>query len=112
MSWVKTTYIKYPEFKRQNSLPKEQVDAMVARLNTIKTSDDNGNATKSSDKQLSQEEIDEMLKRLADTTKNKQKTPERQRTGANQEMGVVNTYAWINGKLLRSRVTRADGNWY
>ena len=112
MSWVKTTYIKYPEFKRQDSLPKEQIDAMVARLNTIKTSDDNGNATKPSDKQLSQKKIDDTLERLAYTSKNKQKTPERQRTGADQEMGIVNTFAWMNGRLLRSRVTRADGNWY
>lgn len=113
MSWIKTTYIKYPEFKqRSRTLPKEQVDAMVARLNTTKALDDHGNATKHNEKKLSPEEIDEMLERLADASKNKEKTPERQRTGAGREMGVVNTYAWINGKLLRSRVTRPDGNWY
>ena len=53
-----------------------------------------------------------MLERLADASKNTEKAPERQRTGAGREMGVVNTYAWINGRLLRSRVTRPDGNWY
>ena len=113
MSWIKTTYIKYPEFnQRSRTLPKEQVDAMVARLNTTKALDDHGNVTKHNEKKLSREEIDEMLERLADASKNKEKTPERQRTGAGREMGVVNTYAWINGKLLRSRVTRPDGNWY
>lgn len=112
MSWIKTAYIKYPEFKRQTGLPKEQVDAMIARLNTTKTLDDNRNATKPIGKQLSQEQIDEMLERLADASKNKDKTPERQRTGAGRNMGVVNTYAWMDGRVLRSRLTRADGNWY
>jgi len=112
MSWNRTPYIKYPEFKRQDSLPKEQVDAMVARLNTIKTMDDNTNATNPSVKKLSKEQIDEMLERLANADKNKEKTPERQRTGAGREMGVVNTYAWMDGRVLRSRLTRADGNWY
>lgn len=112
MSWNKTSYVKYAEYKGQTSLPREQVDAMVARLNTTKTLDDDGNATKPIAKQLSREEIDEMLDRLADAERNKEKTPERQRTGAAREMGIVNTYAWTDGRLLRSRVTRADGNWY
>ena len=112
MSWNKTSYIKYPEYKGQPCLPREQIDAMVARLNTTKTLDGNGNATKPSAKQLSKEEIDEMLDRLADAGRNKDKTPERQRTGAAREMGIVNTYAWMDGRVLRSRVTRADGNWY
>ena len=85
---------------------------MVARLNTIKTMDDTTNATNPSVKKLSKEQIDEMLERLANADKNKEKTPERQRTGAGREMGVVNTYAWMDGRVLRSRLTRADGNWY
>lgn len=85
---------------------------MVARLNTIKTMDDNTNATNPSVKKPSKEQIDEMLERLANADKNKEKTPERQRTGAGREMGVVNTYAWMDGRVLRSRLTRADGNWY
>lgn len=111
MSWIKTSYIKYPEYKRQSSLPKEQVDAMVARLNVIKTLDDNGIATNEDAKQLTKEKIGEILERLADANKNKEKTPERQRTGADRDMGIVNTYAWMSGRELKHRVTRGDGNW-
>ena len=111
MSWIKTSYVKYPEYKRQSSLPKEQVNAVVARLNVIKTLDDNGNATNEGSKQLTKEKIGEMLERLADAHKNKEKTPERQRTGADRDMGIVNSYAWMSGRELKRLVSRGDGNW-
>lgn len=95
-------------------MPREQVDAIVTRLHTPRPCDENAvmNAGKAIGKPLSKEQIDDMLERLANAKKNKEKTPERQRTGAGRHMGVVNTYAWMDGRLLRSRITRADGNWY
>lgn len=114
MSWNRTSYIKYPEFKRLASLPREQVDALVTRLNTSKAADENADnaAKKAMSKRLSQEQVNDLLDRLANAGKNMDKTPERQRTGAGRVMGVVNTYAWMDGRLLRSRITRPDGNWY
>lgn len=114
MSWNRTSYIKYPEFKRRATLPREQVEALVTRLNTSKASHENTDnaGQKATGKSLSQGQINDMLGRLADAGKNREKTPERQRTGAGRVMGVVNTYAWMDGRLLKSRITRPDGNWY
>ena len=112
MSWITASYVNYPEYKRIVSLPKGQVDAMVARLNVKKTLTGEEKAMHSTVKHLSQREIDEMLERLADTERNRGKTPERQRTGSAQVMGIVNTYAWMNARVVKSRITRADGNWY
>ena len=113
MSWITASYIKYPEYKTKPRLPKEQLEAMVARLNVTKeTLDCAGNAMNSREKHLSQKKVHEMLERLADTEKNKEKTPESQRTGSAKVMGIVNTYAWIDARIVKSRVTRADGNWY
>ena len=77
MSWVTASYIKYPEYKTKPRLPKEQPEAIVARLSvTKKTLDCAGNAINSREKHLSQKKVIEMLERLADTEKNKEKTPE------------------------------------
>lgn len=94
-------------------MTREQIDALVARLNTWKPTDEHDDEKrKAMSKPLSQEQLADMLERLANTVKNKAKTPESQRTGAGREMGVVNTYAWKDGRLLKSRFTRPDGNWY
>lgn len=93
-------------------MTKEQIDAVVARLNTSKPSDENDKKKKAVSKPLSQEQLADMLERLANAVKNKEKTPESQRTGAGRVMGVVNSYAWKDGRLLKSRITRPDGNWY
>lgn len=90
----------------------KQADALVARLNTSKPTDENSDNKKAASKPLSQEQLADMLERLANTAKNKDKTPESQRTGAGKVMGVVNSYAWKEGRLLKSRITRPDGNWY
>ena len=114
MSWNSISYIKYPEFKRLATLPQEQVNALVVRLNTLKSSDENAEnaANKANTKSLSQDQINDMLDRLANARTNMEKTPERQRTGAGTVMGVVNTYAWMDGRLLRNRIARPDGNFY
>jgi len=93
-------------------MTREQIDALVARLNKSKPSDENDKKKKAMSKPLSQEQLADMLERLANAVKNKEKTPESQRTGAGKVMGVVNTYAWKDGRLLKSRITRPDGNWY
>ena len=111
MSWNRTSYIKYPEYKQTASVPRDELDAVVARLSAPKPADTK-KANEANGKSLSKEQIIEMLERLANTEKNREKTPERQRIGAAKVMGIVNTYAWIDGRLLKSRITRADGNWY
>ena len=111
MSWNRTSYIKYPEFKQKASIPRDELDAVVARLSAPKPADTE-KANEASEKLLNKEQIDEMLERLANTEKNREKTPERQRIGAAKVMGIVNSYAWIDGRLLKNRITRADGNWY
>lgn len=96
-------------------MPRGEVDAIVARLSAPKpaSKDDAENAKEANGKlRLNKPQIDEMLERLANTEKNREKTPESRRIGAGKVMGVVNTYAWIDGRLLKSRITRADGNWY
>ena len=113
MSWNRSSYIKYPEFKQCSGMTREQIDALVARLNTSKLTDGHDEEKrKATSKPLSQEELADMLERLANAAKNKKKTPESQRTGAGRVMGVVNTYAWKDGRLLKSRISRPDGNWY
>lgn len=113
MSWNRTSYIKYPEFTQLSGMTREQIDALVARLNTPKPSDEQDDKKrKAMSKPFSQEQLADMLERLANAVKNKEKTPESQRTGAGKVMGVVSTYAWKDGRLLKSRITRPDGNWY
>lgn len=112
MSWNRTSYIKYPEYKQLSGMTSEQIDALVARLNTSKPTDENSDNKKAASKPLSQKQLADMLERLANAVKNKDKTPESQRTGAGKVMGVVNSYAWKEGRLLKSRITRPDGNWY
>lgn len=91
----------------------EQIDALVARLNISKSKDRHDDKKREAmSKPLTQEQLADMLERLANAVKNKEKTPESQRTGAGRVMGVVNTYAWKDGRLLKSRITRPDGNWY
>lgn len=90
----------------------EQIDALIARLNTSKPTDETTDKKKAMSKPLSQGQMADMLERLANAVKNKEKTPESQRTGAGKVMGVVNSYAWKDGRLLKSRITRPDGNWY
>ena len=91
----------------------EQIDALVARLNISKSKDEHEDKKREAmSKPLTQKQLADMLERLANAVKNKEKTPESQRTGAGRMMGVVNTYAWKDGRLLKSRITRPDGNWY
>lgn len=113
MSWIYCNYIKYPDGKQslgQQKLPPEKVDAVVERLNVVKKY---GELTPlKSTTTLSKEEIEDMVNRLADKEKNVQKTPDRDRTGACKQMGIVNTYAWNNGSSLRNFSRPADGNFY
>ena len=94
-------------------MTRERIDALVVRLNTSKpTGEHDDKKKKTMSKPLSQEQLADMLERLANAVKNKDNTPESQRTGAGRVMGVVNSYAWKDGRLLKSRITRPDGNWY
>ena len=94
-------------------MAREQIDALVGRLNTSKpTEEHDDKKRKAMRKTLSSEQLADMLERLANVAKNKEKTPESQRTGSGRVMAVVNTYAWKDGRLLKSRITRPDGNWY
>ena len=61
MSWNRTSYIKYPEFKQLSGMTREQIDALVARLNISKPSDENDKKKKAMSKPLSQEQLADML---------------------------------------------------
>lgn len=113
MSWIHTNYIKYPDYKQSlgKKLPKEQVNAVVNRLHVVNKQEQSSD-TQEKRSRMSKEEIDDMVERLADKDKNLLKTPERDRTGALSESGVVNTYAWNCGKTVRIHPHRADGNFF
>lgn len=66
MSWNRSSYVKYPEFKQRSGMTREQIDALVARLNTSKPTDEHNNEKrKAMSKPLSQEQLADMLERLA-----------------------------------------------
>jgi hypothetical protein len=88
----------------------EEVEAIVERLYVVKKKDEAMIPSKSP--QMSREEIAQMVERLADKERNLEKTPERNRTGADRQMGVVNTYAWTNGTNMRDHSHAGDGNFY
>lgn len=114
MSWINTRYINYPEKKLSlghQKLSNEQVEAVVDRLNVVKKCEERSNATGPS-VNMTRDEISDMVDRLADKEKNIEKTPERDRTGACKQMGIVNTYAWNDGKILRNNIHQPDGNFY
>ena len=93
-------------------MTREQIDALAARLNTSKPSDENADKKKNAiSKPLSQEQLADMLERLANAVENKEKTPESPRNGEGRVVGVVNTYAWMYRRLLKSHITRPDGNY-
>ncbi|KXJ22723.1 hypothetical protein AC249_AIPGENE10869 [Exaiptasia diaphana] len=94
----------------QQKLPAEKVEAIVERLNVVKKHEEQ--SPSKSTITLSKEEVEDMVNRLADKDKTVQKTPDRDRTGACKQMGIVNTYAWNNGKSLRNNSRPADGNFY
>lgn len=114
MSWINTTYINYPEKKLSlghQKLASDQVEAVVERLNVVKKCEKPSKVPEPS-VTLTKDEIADMVERLADKEKNVEKTPERDRTGACKQMGIVNTYAWNNGKIIRNNIHTPDGNFY
>lgn len=121
MSWTSSTYIKYPDSKLSlghEKLSKEEVDVVVKRLNVPKKSEEirereaRQKLQRGSEKRLARNEVESLLDRVANTEKNRRKTPERQRIGADRKMGIVNTYAWMDGSILRRHAKPADGNWH
>ena len=88
MSWNQSdgNYIKYPNQDRKigyQKLPREDVTKIVERLNVNKSYNPNpAPPVKKDEKQLSQEDVTYLLARIADTERNLEKTPERQRIGA------------------------------
>ena len=62
-------------------MTREQIDALAVRLNTSKpTNEHDDKKRRAMSKPLSQEQLADMLKRLANAVRNKEKTPENQRT--------------------------------
>lgn len=115
MSWVYTNYIKYPESKMKlghRKASKQEIGETIARLNVEKKFPSDNQGSQQNGPKMSSEEIENMLQRLADPEKNLHRTPERSRTGSDKQMGLVNTYAWTDGRILQSHPKVADGNWY
>lgn len=113
MSWIHISHIHYPETKLSlghKKLPADQVEAIVERLNVVKKHEERTGPDTTVT--MTKEEISQMVDRLADKDKNFEKTPERDRTGACKQMGIVNTYAWNNGQILGNTMHSADGNFY
>ena len=62
-------------------MTRKQIDALVVRLNTSKpTNEHDDKKRRAMSKPLSQEQLADMLERPANAVKNKEKTPENQRT--------------------------------
>lgn len=86
MSWIHANYIKYPQKDHKpghQKLPKEAVEEIVERLNVNKVySDCSGTMERENQKKFTEEQVNQLLERIADKDVNLQKTPERKRTGA------------------------------
>lgn len=88
MSWnhKEGEYVKYPNQDRKighQKLPKEEVTDIVNRLHVNKFYHPNPvPPPESKEKALTQDQIDQLLARIADSERNFEKTPERQRIGA------------------------------
>ncbi|EDO47749.1 predicted protein [Nematostella vectensis] len=116
MSWINCNYVKYPEKKMSlghKKVSPEEADAIVERLYVVNSNCKSGQAEKTKDGRLrSKEEVEQLLDRLSDKDKNKEKTPDRNRTGSDKQMGIVNTYAWTHGHIMRNHLKTGDGNFY
>lgn len=113
MSWIISNYIQYPDSKLSlghKKVSAAEVEEIVDRLNVVKKTEERSLPTSGS--KITKEEIGQMVDRLADKERNLEKTPERNRTGADKKMGIVNTYAWTNGSIMRNRMHTGDGNFY
>lgn len=113
MSWIKSNYVQYPDSKLSlghQKVSASEVEEIVDRLNVVKKTEERSLPT--SGPKITKDEIDQMVERLADKDRNLEKTPERNRTGADKQMGIVNTYAWNDGTIMRNRLHTGDGNFY
>ncbi|XP_031566742.1 uncharacterized protein LOC116301767 [Actinia tenebrosa] len=113
MSWIQSNYIQYPDSKLSlghKKVSAAEVEEIVDRLNVVKKTEERKLPT--TGPKITKEEIEQMVERLADKERNLEKTPERNGTGADEKMGVVNTYAWVNGSIMRNRLKTGDGNFY
>lgn len=115
MSWINTNYIKYPESKLKlghRKASKQEIEETVTRLNVVKKDlSENGQISQLNGPKMSSEEIENMLQRLAHKEKNVERTPDRSRTGSYRQLGLVSSYAWTDGRILKSHFKTADGNY-
>ena len=117
MSWIHTNYIKYPESKLKlghKRVSNKEIYETVKRLTEIKIKPNADEERFELDEPImTSKDIKNMLQRLADKDKNLHRTPERCRTGSYEQLGLVNSYAWIDGRILQGRLNPvADGNYY
>lgn len=101
MSWNYANYIKYPEKNHHpghQRLGKDQVDQIVARLNVNKEYGRDSTPIDADSKRLTGEQVDRLLERIADKDINIAKTPDRQRTGADNYFN-----AWKANDILGNR---------
>lgn len=77
-------------------MSKEEAEKMVERLSVHKVHPDEG-ARQYSTKKLTAEEVEQLLSRIANKDINLSKTPERQRTGADNYFN-----AWKANEMLSS----------
>ena len=116
MSWINANYIKYPESKMKlghRKASKQEIEETVTRLNVVKKdSSESYEKSPLNGPKMSSEGIDNMLQRLADKEKNMERTPDRSRTGLYEQLGLVSSYAWTDGRILRSHMKTADGNYF
>lgn len=102
MSWNYASYIKYPDRNYRpghQKLDKDQVEEIVTRLNVNKVYE-HDNATSNVDsKRLTAEQVEKLLERIADKDINMAKTPDRQRTGADNYFN-----AWKANDILGYRM--------
>jgi hypothetical protein len=88
MSWTHVNYIKYPQKDYKpghQKVSKQTVEEIVERLNVNKVySDCNGPemGKDTPEKKFTEVQVNELLERIADKDVNMLKTPDRQRTGA------------------------------
>jgi len=103
MSWnYANSYIKYPEKHYKpghQKLAKEEVDQMVVRLSANKVYPEGGGAAPADPygKKLTAAQVEKLLDRIADKDINMSKTPDRQRTGADNYFN-----AWKANEILSS----------
>lgn len=101
MSWNYANYIKYPDRSyrpEHQKLDKDQIEEIVTRLNVNKVYGQESVASDEECKRLSAEQIEKLLERIADKDINMAKTPDRQRTGADNYFN-----AWKANDILGHR---------